>query len=255
MNKQALMRVFKDVSKVLKKRSPEILMGLGISGMIFTTISAVRATPKALQMIDEREIEDGKRLSKPEIVATTWKCYVPAAVTGVCSIACLIGANSINTRRNAALAAAYAISLQDLADYKEKALEVVGPKKEEQIRDAVAQNRFERDNATAMPIITTGKGTVPCYDYLTKRKFESDMETLRKAENNLNLRMRDEYTITLNDFYAELGLDEADESIGESMGWDIDHGYIDLDFYSLLVDGVPHLVLGHHNPPQYIRRF
>lgn len=253
MSKTAVAEIIKKSWKIIKKRSPDILIGLGISGMILTTISAVKATPKAIRLVDEREIKDGKRLTNTEIVETTWKCYIPSAITGVCSIACLIGANSINARRNAALAAAYAISLQDLSDYKKKALEVVGDKKEEMIRDEVAKEHLIADRVESMPIISTGRGKVPCYDYLTKRLFESDMETLRKAENNLNKRLREEDCITLNDFFLEIGLEETDEIIGDTLGWDIDHGYIDMAFTSQLVEGVPYLVLGHNNPPRYIK--
>jgi len=114
----------------MKKHSPEILTGIGIAGMIAPPVPAVRATPKALQLIDTREIKENRRLSNKEIVATTWKCYVPAAVTGVLSTACLVGASSANLRRNTALATAYSISETALKEYKEKAVEVVGEKKE-----------------------------------------------------------------------------------------------------------------------------
>ena len=86
MNKQTFVKALKDVPKMLKKHSPELLTGIGIAGMIFTTITAVKATPKALRLVDEQEIKEGKRLTNSEIIKTTWKCYVPAAVTGMCSI-------------------------------------------------------------------------------------------------------------------------------------------------------------------------
>ena len=76
--------------------------------------------------------------------------------------------------------------------------------------------------------------------------------TIEGAENVLNKRMRDEVKVTVNEFLEEIGLDPCDESIGENLGWDIDKGWIDLDFSSQLVDGVPYLVVGHHNPPRYI---
>jgi len=253
LNKQLFADVCRHVPKIFKEHTPEILTGLGIAGMIAATVTAVKATPKALQLIDEKEIKDNHRLTKKEVIAVTWKCYVPSAVTGVCSIACIVGASSINLRRNAALAAAYAISVQDLTDYKKKTLEVVGNKKEQEIRDSIAKEHFETEHALTMPMIHTGKGEVPCYDYLTKRKFDSDMETLRKAENNLNKKLREEDYITLNEFFEEIGLDDTDASIGETLGWRIDNGYIDLYFTSLLVEGVPYLVLGHNNPPRYLK--
>ena len=251
MNKKTVAALLKKVPKNVKQHSPEILTGMGVAGMFITVIAAVKATPKALQLIDEKEIKDNKRLTNAEIIKTTWKCYIPAAITGVCSAACIIGANSINIRRNAALAAAYAISVQDLADYKKKAIEVVGEKKEEAIRDAVAKEKLERTPVNTNEVIMTGKGKSLCYDPLSGRYFNSDIEDLRKAENNLNRRMRDEVHLSLNEFYAEIGLPEIE--IGDNLGWDIDKGYINLDFSSQLAeDGTPCLVLGHHRPPKYI---
>lgn len=255
MNKKVAKGILKAFPKTLSKHGPELLTGIGITGMVITTITAVKATPKALQLIDEKEIKDGTRLSKKEVITTTWKCYIPAAITGLCSIACIIGASSVSARRNAALATAYAISVQDLADYRKKAVEIVGDKKERAIRDEVAKEKIVKDQVDKMQIIPTSNGSVPCYDYLTKRLFMSDMETLRRAENNLNKRLRDECYISLNEFFSEIGIDETDESIGDHLGWDMDHGYIELQFTSQLVNGVPYLVLGHVNPPRYIKHW
>ena len=252
MNKQVITNTLKSLQKTMRKHSPAILTGIGIAGMVATTVMAVRATPKALRMVDDKEIEDGKRLTTSEIIKTTWKCYIPAAVTGVCSAACIIGASSISARRNAALVTAYTISETALKEYKDKAVEVVGPKKEQAIRDAVAKEQLEKANVTERKFVATGRGETPCFDPLTNTCFKSDIETLRKAENVLNKRMRDEVKVTVNEFLEEIGLDPCDESIGENLGWDIDKGWVDLDFSSQLVDGVPYLVVGHHNPPRYI---
>lgn len=252
MNKQTIANTLKAVQKAVKKHSPEILTGIGIAGMIVTTVTAVRATPKALRLVDEKEIKDGKRLTSSEIVKTTWKCYIPSAVTGVCSAACIIGASSISARRNAALVTAYTISETALKEYKEKAVEVVGEKKEQAIRDAVAKEKLEKAHVESREFIPTGRGETPCFDPLTNTCFKSDIEAIRKAENNLNRRLRDELRITVNEFLQEIGLEPCDDSIGETMGWDIDKGYIDLDFSSQLVNGVPYLVIGHHTPPIYL---
>ena len=239
MNKQAISNALKALQKTVKKHSPEILTGIGIAGMTAAAVMAVKATPKALRMVDEKEIRDGKRLTTGEIVKTTWKCYIPPVVAGVCSAACIIGASSISARRNAALVTAYTISETALKEYRDKAVEVVGVKKEQ-------ANVKERE------FISTGRGETPCFDPLTNTCFKSDIESLRRAENTLNKRMRDEVKITVNEFLMEIGLEPCDDSIGETMGWDIDKGYIELDFSSQLVDGVPYLVLGHRVPPVYL---
>jgi hypothetical protein len=63
--------------------------------------------------------------------------------------------------------------------------------------------------------------------------------------------MRNDLTINLNEFYYEIGLDETD--VGKYLGWDIDKGYIDIDFSSQLTeDGTPCLVVGFLTPPQYV---
>ena len=118
MDKKGVTSMVKGIQRALRKHSPEILTGIGIAGMIAATVTAVRATPKALQLIDNKEISDGKRLNTQEIIQTTWKCYVPAAITGVLSVACLIGASSVNAKRNAALATAYTISETALKEYR-----------------------------------------------------------------------------------------------------------------------------------------
>ena len=111
MGKHSLSSIAKSVRTAMKKHSPEILTGIGIAGMITTTVMAVRATPKALILIEEKKNElETDQLSRKEIVKTAWPCYIPAAIVGSVSVFCLIGASSTNLRRNAARATAYTLS-------------------------------------------------------------------------------------------------------------------------------------------------
>ena len=52
MPKHNLSSIAKSVRTAMKKHSPEILTGIGIAGMITTTVMAVRVTPKALVLIE-----------------------------------------------------------------------------------------------------------------------------------------------------------------------------------------------------------
>ena len=72
MDKQMLVNAVKSVRTAAKRHSPEILTGIGIAGMITTTIMAVRATPKALTIIGECEVDENRKLSKTEVVKATW---------------------------------------------------------------------------------------------------------------------------------------------------------------------------------------
>lgn len=254
MNNLASMK--KSVSKTLKKHSPEILMGIGIAGMIATTVLAVKATPKALILIEE-EKNNPERENEPltiiETVKTTWICYVPSAVTGSFSILCLISANSINARRNAALSAACTLSVSTLKDYRKKVVEMIGEKKEQTINDALAKEKIQKAPVINKEVIITGQGETLCFDTISGRYFRSNIDKLKKAEIKLNRQMIDEMDASLNDFYYEIGLEGI--SIGEELGWNINE-LIDLSFSSqLATDGTPCLVIDYLVPPKYGYRY
>ena len=252
MSKKPLM---KSVRGVLTKHSPEILTGLGVSGMVGAVILAVKATPRAIDLIEEdsRRNHDGDphAYTKKEAIQSAWKCYIPAAVTGTISAACLIGASSVNAKRNAALATAYTISETALSEYRNKVVETIGEKKEKAVREEVANEKIKKNPPVQKEIIVTGNGKTLCFETMGNRYFTSDMESLRKAQNDLNRRMREEMVITLNDFYYEIGLDGTE--VGKYVGWDIDKGYVDIDFCSRLTDdGTPCLVVGFTTAPQWV---
>ena len=145
MQKPNLTKICRTVKASTIKHSPEILTGVGVAGMVTTTVMAVRATPKAIRLLeDEKHRQNTDKLEPIDAVKATWKCYIPAAVTGTVSVACLIGASSVNARRNAALTAAYTLSESTLRDYQKKVVETIGEKKEQTIRDEVAKERLKR---------------------------------------------------------------------------------------------------------------
>lgn len=267
-----LSKMFKTAKNAVVDHAPEILTGIGISGMLTTVILAVRATPKALYLIEEEkekqnedlwaeaiencgddeypEIDEITELKPLDVVKACWKCYIPAAVIGLSSAACLIGANSVHTKRHTALAAAYSLSETALKEYQEKVIETIGEKKEQAVKDAVAKDKIEKDPVSAHEIVFTGKGGTLCYDVISGRYFESDIDVLKKAVNELNRRMRDEMYISLNEYYAEIDLDSI--AIGDDLGWNIDKGYIDLYFSAQMApDDRPCIVVNHNVLPKY----
>lgn len=256
MSKVNMGKLFKDAQALVSKHSPELLTGIGIAGMITTTVLAVRATPKALDLIErkkeELQLDPADNLTPIETVKATWKCYVPAAVTGVTSVACLIGASSVNARRNAALATAYNLSATALSEYKEKVIETIGEKKEREIRDKVAEEKLEKNPVNTSAIVVTSKGSTRFMDSITKRRFTSDIETINQIVNRLNRRMinGDDY-ISLNEFYYEIGLEGCD--VGDEIGWNVTRGLIELpDPPHAMVDtdGIPCIVLEYTVAPK-----
>lgn len=261
---------FKKVTKSLSNHSPEILTGIGIAGMITSTALAVKATPKALTLIEEKKeelnkknfnehierdysLKDHKELDKLDAkttIKTVWKCYIPTAVTMAVSVACLIGASSVHVKRNAVLATAYHLSEVAATEYRNKVVETIGAKKEESIRDAVNKDRIDKNPVTKNEIFITDKGDSLCYDHLSGRYFKSDIDKLKKSINELNNQMNKVFYISLNDFYDEVGLDHIE--LGDVLGWNLDKGLIELHFSPHLAnDGTPCLALDFNHLPKY----
>lgn len=259
MNKQTLSKVARDIRLSLSKRSPEILIGLGIAGMLTTTVLAVKATPKALQLIEIRKEElDVDSLTPVETVKTAWKCYVPAAITGVASVACVIGSNSVNARRNAALATAYKLSETAFTEYRDKVVETFGDKKERVVRDKISEEQIKNNPVTKSEVIVTGKGQTLCFDPLSSRYFYSSIEKINRAANKLNHEINTnpfDTGVTVNDFYDEIGL--SGTITGDGLGWNLHTGLIEIYPSAQMVEegeeheGEPCIVLNFTNPPQY----
>lgn len=237
MDKTNIAGFFKSVKIAVSKHSPEILTGMGIAGMITTTVLAVKATPKALQIIEEEKHKRNYELCKEardkgydsceeitklpviDTIKVAWKPYFPAIITGIMSTGCLIGASKVSLGRNAALATAYKLSETALTEYKGKVIETIGEKKEQVIQEKIDKDRVDKNPVKSSEVIVTKKGSTLCYDYYSGRYFESDIEQVKKAINQLNSAMlRWEY-VSLNDLYDELGLEH--NAVGDAMGWNV----------------------------------
>lgn len=236
---------------IVQKRAPEILTGVGIAGMITTTVFAVKATPKALMLIEEKKLDtDVEKLSVVETVKTVWPCYIPPVITGVVSVGCLIGASSVNMRRNAALATAYALSETTLKDYQEKVFETLGEKKAEEVRDAVAKDKLDKKPVDENTIVMTERGNTLMFEPLSGRYFRSDIDIVKRIISELNLLLVTDDYVSLNDFYCAIGLGET--QMGDMLGWNVQSAKIEVHFgTNLAANGEPCVVIDFVKPPIY----
>ena len=235
-----------------KKHSPEILIGMGIAGAASSVIFAVKATPKAMILLEEKRQELGvEKLEAKEIIKTAAPVYIPTAISFGVSVACIVGASSVNARRNAALTAAYTLSESTLRTYRDKVLETVGEDKEREIRQKAA---IEQQQSTPEPqtlVVSSAAGQLKCFDSLSGRYFVSTKNEIDKAVNEFNRQLRDDMRISLNDWYDLIGLDT--NKLGDMLGWDIERGYVETCYASRLdEDGLPCLVVNYVEPPHYI---
>lgn len=256
MDKQNVTNFFKGLRANVSKHSPEILTGIGVVGMFTTVVLAVKATPKALELIEEKKeelkLEPEDNLTVVETVQAAWKPYIPAVATGAFATGCLIAANSVHAKRYAGLATAYQISTQALNEYREKVVETIGERKEKTIHDKVAEKHVKEQQPTVAGAYHTNTGNTLCLDLLSKHTFVSDIDKIKRVMNELNYRMTAgmEMCISLNEFYQGIGIPEI--GYGDQLGWRVDDGLIDIHFGSFITeDDVPCVTIEFLKPPVY----
>jgi hypothetical protein len=249
MSMQNLLRL---TGRSLNNNSPIILSGLAVAGVVATAILAVKATPKAVEEIevaetrkntrDKPELVDGEafgdgpytELTPVEIVQTTWKLYLPAAVIGAATIACIVGSNTIGMRRNAALLGAYTLVDTAFREYKSEVVEQIGAIKERKVTDELAKRKVEQHPVSDAQVIITGGGDQLCMEALTGRYFQSDIEKIRQAQNEFNreILLNAQYS-SLNEWFELLGLRQT--TVGGILGFDVEH-LLELSFASTVAD-------------------
>lgn len=204
---------------------------------------AVSATPKAIEIIESEEKRKKEKLTKMEVVQATWTCYVPTAISFGLSTTSILLANSMSKKRQEAFATAYSIAESTLQAYQQKVREVIGENKELEIRDEIAISKMRETPFISKEVIFTGKGETLCFDELSGRYFRSDRVELDKIFAQLNVRLRNEMYISVNEYWYAIGLSYKDN--GDDIGWNIDCGYIEpLYTYGPAEDGSPCLIVG-----------
>lgn len=251
-----------------KKNAPIIMVVAGVGGMGIAVYSAYKNGPKALNALeaeknrinDERYeatkennyegFEEIEKLPVKDTIRVTWRYILPTVAIFGGSAALIFGGNHIWAKRNAVLAAGYAVLDKAYQEYTSKAVEVLGPKKEQEIRQAVAEEHMKEEPLRKNYIVDTENGDTVCYDAMTGRYFKSSKDHIDRVVNILNKKMLTEMYISLNEFYSELEIPTVE--LGDSMGWNIDNGFIEPMYSTTLADdGTPCLVLSYLVRPRY----
>lgn len=213
---------FKYIKPFVTKHEPELLMSMGIGGMIFSIAWGIKASLKAARVIDKYKETYGKeKITAKETVTLTWKLYLPVVLSTAAAIPCIVMSNRVSNKRYAAIATAYTISEAALQEYQEKTKEIVGEKKAKQITEAISDDKVKGTYAGGNQVILTGNGDSLFYEPLSGRYFKSNWNDILKASNELNASAIADMSgqIRLNDWFEKLGLDPTD--IGETLGWDL----------------------------------
>lgn len=215
MNLNAMVRTAKTV---ITANSPALLVVAAVTGIVTTGITAAKAGYKARGIIDEAKADAGvDELPLGDKVKLTWLCYAVPAVTGASSIASVLGVHTIHTKRHAAMMGLYAVATTKLDDVQEKAEEMLGSKKAQQLRNEVAQKAVDRNPVTDHEVVILEGGTELMYDEWSGRYMMGNIGIVETAIANVNILMASNGEAALNDFYDYVGLSSI--PMGLKFGW------------------------------------
>lgn len=242
--------------KIVIDHSTTILSGLAVAGVVSTVALAIRATPIATAKLAEVRADKvteenpnlNQKLSAKEVIQTTWRDYLPTTISGVVTVGCILGANQIGLSRNAAMLGAFTVVEGAFEQYKDQVVKVIGAKKHQEVVDKIQEERVQENPPVLKEVIITGGGTQLCYDALTGRYFQSDIESIRHAANEVNTTILSSMYASQNDFYELIGLPSV--RIGSFLGWTVDNQLKPVFTSVLSTEGVPCLAIEYQSFPK-----
>ena len=200
----------------LQRNSPTILSCIGSAGVIATTALAVKVTPKAIRLLEAAVSEKGEDLTVLEVIRVAGPSYIPAALVGLSTIACIFGANVLNKRQQAAITSAYMLLENTYKEYQKKVKEMLGDDSDTLIKRSIAKNKYrEADISPPEEQLF--------YEFNHGEFFERTKEDVLRAEYCFNSLFRSRGYASLNDFYDLLGLPRTE--YGDTLGWTYGEGY------------------------------
>ena len=254
------------------KHSPEILMGIGIAGVVTSTVLACRSTLKVQEILDYKEknmnnikevlaegredyTEEDARKDKTIIMTTTairmMKLYIPSVIIGAGSIACLLQSHNVMRNRNAGLAAALATTTESFKQYRERVTEKYGDEVDKEMRYGMKTEKKEKDGKKTKEDIVVGCDEKELSGYARyfneNNMYWSDdpqfnLMFLRQNQNWANDKLISQGYLYLNDVYEALGFPKT--KAGQVVGWvynpnnnENGDNYVDFGIYDLNIKG------------------
>lgn len=218
------MRLNHKVKSIAK--NPMFYTTLGLVSMACSVISAARSTPKYKLILDDIKIDNEGVITTGDKIKAGVKSYLPAILFFVGGTACIINGNWIYKSRLTSVMAALSLAENKLDKTTAKIVEKFGEEKCEEVRNEIAEDDFNSvPNVNDNICNVRNVGDELCFDAFSGRPFWSTVNKIDRAVNEINnMSMRSPFcgeTVTLNDFYVELGLPKID--MGEYLGWN--YGY------------------------------
>lgn len=199
--------------KFVQKNASTILTCAGAAGAIATPIMAVKATPKAMRLIEEAKVEKGEDLTKLETIQVAGPVYIPTVLVGVSTLTCIFGANMLNKRQQASLISAYTLLDNSYREYREKVNELYGEDADREVQNEIVKDKYDEYEIADL------NGKQLYYDMFSERYFEATPEQVLSAEYEINKKISTWGGAELNEFYIALDIPPVD--YGNFLGWSV----------------------------------
>ena len=240
------MELLDTVVQTVKKHIPDILVTLGVSGVVVGTVMACKETRKLDPILEDHqkrmdrihmESDTGVLSDKDKRKDTTMaygktayellKLYFPSALVTSASVGCIIGSHAVMANRNAGLAAAYTGISQAFSEYRENIVKKFGEEADIEAKYGIKTTKKKGKDGKEEVSYDISPDTV-CSDhsrfFMAGSKFwnknkKMNLVNLIQAQQTLNrkLKTRKSHVVTLNEVYDALDLDPSDD--GQVLGY------------------------------------
>ena len=211
------------MGQFVRANSPVILSVAAGVGVVATAyLTGIASYQAALEIKAKEDINGTSSNRKERVIERTklvWKLYIPAGIATATTIGCVAGANRAGVKKTIAAQAALAFTERAYSEYRNKVVEEFSAHKDTTIRDKVVADEVRRA-APGPDVVISGPGNILCCELFTGRYFLSDMESLKKARNELNSKLLKHDYATLDDWYYLIDLPQTTES--GNIGWKSD---------------------------------
>ena len=210
-------KVFRKGLRLTKANSNFLLTLLAVLGFAVTAEELVRATIKAVKLCEEKGVKDGK-----DVIKTVWKIYIPAAGFFLVTTIAVVSNAKINAKRLATVTSLCALNSAEAKAWKEKAKELIGPKKAEKMEESIVKDQMDKEDIPPDDqIIRTGHGEELMKEYLTGQWIYDSPAHVELVQEKLNNRLESEPDgIVAVSWYLEQFSIDPDCYIAEAI-WDL----------------------------------
>ena len=203
----------------LKRNSSTILTCMGAVGVIATALSAIKETPKAMRIIEEREKEKGDKLTKFETFKVAAPVYIPSMVLCGSTLACIFGSNILNKKQQASLMSAYALINNSYKQYRDTTKEVCGEETHNKIMQAITQLHYDDND-----LILKEDKKMLFFDFYSLQQFYAKVDDVMAAEEKVNELFETRGFVSIGEFYDMIpGVVGAD--VDYYLGWSKNMGH------------------------------